>query len=237
MKNLFLFLGAGTLLFSCAKIDTTENESNLPSTDETFRTAATIDGFTTDATVLKTMADDPELDFFKLIPIVDADPDDGVADLGGFDWVGVHSDDTEHPCSGTTPENRSFDINILNDLPEIPASDIEAQGPVLSNHILQPYLAYDFINDWKELYPAGEITYENVSYDGELINYYVVEKEVVQALATGASVDKVVIYPGLNAEDKLTPVFISVDDTNTEMLTGGNYSYDFVRPCPRFCGR
>jgi hypothetical protein len=112
---------------------------------------------------------------------------------------------------------------------------------VVSKHILAPKMAYSGIKGWQEKLVNGKELNEATSYNGERINYYNLEKEVVQAMIDNTNTTSVGLFLGLNGEDKLTTVFIGLNKENKIRSSSPTAKdavdevYDFTMPCPNTC--
>jgi hypothetical protein len=112
---------------------------------------------------------------------------------------------------------------------------------VVSKHVLAPKMAYSGIKGWQEKLAKVKDLNEVSSYNGERINYYSLEKEVVQAMIENANTASVGLFLGLNVEEKLTTVFVGLNKENSIRSSSptakdaADEVYDFSRPCPSVC--
>jgi hypothetical protein len=112
---------------------------------------------------------------------------------------------------------------------------------VVSKHILAPKMAYSGIKGWQDKLVKVNDLNEVTSYEGERIKHYGMEKEVVQAMINNSNTASVGLFLGLNAEGKLTTVFVGLNKENNIRSSSPTAKdavdevYDFSQPCPSCC--
>lgn len=109
---------------------------------------------------------------------------------------------------------------------------------VVGKHLLSYKSTYSYITKWQNALKEENI--ENlISYNGERIRYFSLEKEVIAEMVAKKGANKVALFLGLNANNKLTTVFMLKNNNTLQLkkssVEEGGYVYDFTTPCPHVC--
>lgn len=134
-------------------------------------------------------------------------------------------------------EDINIDLEKLKSMPNPSTEKIGQEHSVIAQHILQPAVASSYIEQWNNKLKQDESIIDLMSYDGEIIQYYIVEKEIILNLISRQYTSKLALFWGLNGEQKLTPVFMRMGSDNKVVLGSQNEVgdvFDVVRPVPPF---
>lgn len=117
------------------------------------------------------------------------------------------------------------------------------EAPFVGQHLLPYQSVYSYILKWKNLLITKDI--ENAITDnGIRYRYYTLQKEVVADMIASDSVNSIALFLGLNAQNKLTTVFLQKDkndqlifsqDKQQQNKGSDGKAYDFTSPCPNTC--
>ena len=102
---------------------------------------------------------------------------------------------------------------------------------VLNTHLLQPTTAYAYRANWQNYLASGRAIFDRVSYDGEQIRHFRIERAVVEDLVVHNNGEIHLVW-GLNEDEKITPILIR---TTYDNARNSGRSYDFAQPCPEIC--
>ena len=116
---------------------------------------------------------------------------------------------------------------------------------IVGQHLLEPKVAFEYINKWNtKLKNATEVD-DIVSYNMERIRHFSIEKEVITEIAKSKRFKYLGVLLGINPEEKLTTVLIGLDE-NESIIESSSLSrdaneflsvYDFTKPCPDTCNK
>lgn len=146
---------------------------------------------------------------------------------------------------GSISSIRYSDNNIANQISKMSSAKnkFATNDIILKKHLLEPNLAFKYIQEWQN--KATEKTKLNdiVSYDGVRINYFSIEKEVIAAISKSSNFQYLAVLLGVNPEGKLTTVLLGLDSDKTFSFSTSSSKnsldsgaiYDFTRPCPSAC--
>jgi hypothetical protein len=108
--------------------------------------------------------------------------------------------------------------------------------PDVKGHILQIKDALTYLSDWKDTLNDMSTIEEKVSYDGDRIEYFTLDKDAMDFLVNRSNVTEIELVFGLNTEGKMTTVFFGKNGKNVIFDTSAvNFSLDFTSPCPNDC--
>ena len=108
--------------------------------------------------------------------------------------------------------------------------------PDVKGHILQIKDALTYLSDWKDTLNNMSTLEDKVSYDGDRVEYFVLDKDAMDFLVNRSNVTAVELVFGLNTEGKMTTIFFGKNGKNVIFdTTAVNFSLDFTRPCPNEC--
>lgn len=114
--------------------------------------------------------------------------------------------------------------------------------PIVGKHLLSYEATYEYVTQWKDALQSRDIE-ELITDDGVRFRYYSLEKEVMKDMIAQDNVESIALFLGLNANKKLTTVFLQKDFSDFLILNNrvrngdGGGSFDFTRPCPKFCDK
>ncbi|WP_282080899.1 hypothetical protein [Aquimarina algiphila] len=151
--------------------------------------------------------------------------------------VGVTSDHKEYEVVSATVQKNILDLNKLKKMPEVSQQEIEAQNKIVSQHIIQATKGYKYANTFLK---NGNLfkNSESLTYNGDVIHYFILEKEIVADIIERSNMSAMAIFWGVNDNFRLTPVFMGINDNHhkiNDSKTDNNiYVYDIVRPVPPF---
>ena len=138
------------------------------------------------------------------------------------DCAAVDSNGNEIAVVPGVSENRNFNINVLQNLTPIGQQELTQLGPEISSHLLQPAVAYAYLFDWDQIIASGAPLQSYITSDGQLIQYFEVTTAVIQKLSATQNTAKIALYWGLSTQNKVTTVFIGINNANQEMIKGGD---------------
>ena len=113
---------------------------------------------------------------------------------------------------------------------------------IIGKHLLSYGATYEYVTQWKEALLSRNIE-ELITDDGVRFRYYSLEKEVVADMITQDNVESIALFLGLNADKKLTTVFLQKDFSDSLIINDGfrngdgGGSFDFSSPCPNVCSK
>lgn len=149
--------------------------------------------------------------------------------------------DEDGQTLATTPAtfvDRAIDLGRLNAMDDIAAEVINAQPPALAMHILQPREAATLIANWATLRHSGAPLAPALSQEGQPLRYHTIDKAMIADIVGRAETAELVVFWGLNADGKLTPVLMGIDQDDAEMVgsvAAAGFVMDFTQPCPATC--
>jgi len=112
--------------------------------------------------------------------------------------------------------------------------------PIVGKHLLSYDATYKYVTQWKEALQSRDIE-EIITDDGVRFRYYSLEKEVIAYMIAQDNVESIALFLGLNADKKLTTVFLQKDFSDSLIINDGfrngegGGSFDFSEPCPTTC--
>ena len=112
--------------------------------------------------------------------------------------------------------------------------------PIVGKHLLSYSATYDYVTQWKEALQNRDIE-EIITNNGIRFRYYSLEKEVMADMIAQDNVESIALFLGLNADKKLTTVFLQKDFSDSLIINDGfrngegGGSFDFTSPCPDAC--
>tara|TARA_B100000809_G_scaffold243810_1_gene269169 strand:- start:1231 stop:1755 length:525 start_codon:yes stop_codon:yes gene_type:complete len=137
---------------------------------------------------------------------------------------------------GGLPQDRDLELEQLSLVTDVPITEINEQGQILSEHIIQATTAHKGITDWNTLLNSNDPLKDFTSYNGLNIQYFIIEKEVVAKVITEEQTANIVLTFALNHENKLTPILMNTDYIGTVSKTSARrkHLYDLTAPVPPF---
>ncbi|WP_452601963.1 hypothetical protein [Pontimicrobium sp. MEBiC06410] len=164
--------------------------------------------------------------------------------------LGVSNNKLQVICLGVTEENEVissvFKIGTPN-MGAINAEEVDTQQNTpydvstiaredIRGHVLQIKDALRYLNDWRDTLNDISTLDDKVSYDGNRIKYYTLDKDAMDFLVNRDDVTAVELVFGLNDEGKMTTVFFGKNGKNVIFDTNAvNFALDFTSPCPSNC--
>ncbi len=135
-----------------------------------------------------------------------------------------------------TPNTGAINIHEV-DMQQNTTYDISTIArPDVREHILQIKDALTYLNDWKDTLNNMSSLEEKVSYDGNRIKYFTLDKDAMDFLVNRNNVTAIELVFGLNPEGKMTTVFFGKNGKNVIFDTNAvNFALDFTNPCPNDC--
>ena len=249
-KQLFLALCAFLVLSSCSEQETNlevpldgfsfakQNWQQNTLSSSFFENQSKISHYTFSKKDLALSLSDPNLSNFRFV--LGLEKDQIIIKLIGVNHLG------EEISTVSSYANRSLDsytasIESLENS-GFQYSKAKLENPIVGKHLLSYSSSYDYISQWNEALQSRDI--ENlITDDGIRFKYYSLEKEVVLDMLSTDRVASIGLFLGLNAENKLTTVFLTKDSLDNLIVhplnkndvgEGGN-AYDFTNPCPDAC--
>ena len=159
--------------------------------------------------------------------------------------VGINHEGNEVvKISSEIYENSSIYDTPIQALKESPFTYAKSRinAPFVGEHLLSYASVYKYVSKWQNALDSGEI--KNVITDkGVRYRYYSLEKEVIANMVAKNNVESIALFLGLNAQNKLTTVFLQKDVSNQLILNNSllknsenGEAFDFSEPCPNTCG-
>jgi hypothetical protein len=145
--------------------------------------------------------------------------------------------------SSTVVSNR----HISNQINQLATSRLRfsCNDAILRRHLLNPAQAYNYVNRWNMKLAENADLNDVISYDNVRINYFSIDKEIVQEIADLSDFKYLGVLLGVNPEGKLTTVLLGLDInrdfiilSQTNKGGGANVPptiFDFSQPCPNTC--
>lgn len=134
-------------------------------------------------------------------------------------------------------DNQIVDLSNSNKL-------FGSNNELISNHLLNPKDAFNYINRWNIRSSANENLDSIVSYGNERINYFSIQKEIVSAITGLPNFENLGVFFGINPQGKMTTVLFGLDKKRNfifySMPNNGQNNvppsiFDFTQPCPSTC--
>lgn len=254
MKTLFIVATSLLLICSCTKspvkqVETPAKQAETPakqtdpfkaenfisnSNDKSGSSSQQIvysNSFTYSVEALKLLADNPATDHFRVALEINEEP------LMNFPFIAITSNNVELGQVEGNYEDRDISLDQLHLIADVSATEMRAQSQVISEHILQPSMALTWIGAWNDLLNSGDPLGDFTSYNGNNIQYFIIEKDVVEELLSNEQTDIIVVTFALNGDNKLTPILINVDYVDAQLNTSTDniYLLDYSHPCPPMC--
>lgn len=137
--------------------------------------------------------------------------------------------------------------HISNQINQLSTSRLRfsCNDAILRRHFLNPVQAYNYVNRWNMKLAENADLNDVLSYDNVRINYFSIDKEIVQEIADFSGFKYLGVLLGVNPEGKLTTVLLGLDMNQdfiflpqTSKGGGANVPptiFDFSQPCPNTC--
>lgn len=114
---------------------------------------------------------------------------------------------------------------------------------IINQHLLNPALAFDYIKKWDTGLVQNKDLNATVSYDNVRINYFSIEREIIDDITKFSGFEHLGVLLGVNLEGKLTTVLLGLDkDGNFAVFSDEAKDsddipplFDFTKPCPNTC--
>lgn len=99
---------------------------------------------------------------------------------------------------------------------------------------------YEYISKWQGALESGNI-HGAIKNKGTRYRYFSLKKEVVAEMIAKTRIDCIALFLGINADNKMTTVFLQKDIFKNLILYNKNHpiksgeAFDFTQPCPDNC--
>lgn len=123
-------------------------------------------------------------------------------------------------------------------------SSFNSDNKIVMSHVIDANSGFEYINDWKYSINLDNIN-NTVSYDGNRIEHFSIEKEVVEEIMNFNGFEYLGVILGVNESGKLTTVLVGMDqDHNVIISSSQNLRtgqlidgavFDRTDPCPSVC--
>ncbi|MFC7773800.1 hypothetical protein [Flavobacterium sp. GCM10027622] len=159
--------------------------------------------------------------------------------------IKVQGVDLEGVNRGVVNSIISNDRSVASVLKVLHTSTLKSSSnrSIVGQHLLEPKVAFDYINKWNTKLKNATGVEDVVSYDMERIRHFSIEKEVITEIAKSNGFKYLGVFFGINPEGKLTTVLVGLDE-NKNIILPSSLSrdaselggvYDFTKPCPNTC--